>query len=592
MNDGIIHGPPSSIPRVTVSDVATPVKILSLPPNMPSRTMVEGEVLANEKGVLTLKTEQGMVMLDARAMPLSQMKQGQVLQFRLDLAGTKAEMAMMAELVSIMDTGSKPREAVTTPPPVSIPDQINLAQQNSIDPLTALEAKLIALPQRVDAESLAMIIKTLLRLPLQDPLPPSLQEGMEKFQLLTRLLTQANFVSENALQAGDNGPDMPNGLLTALQQLVRTPEGKSNPLLAQLPQQFIQLQTVLPGQTLSPNILVEMREQLQALMQSATAKTSATGTDVPRYTMPAIGMVMGMPQGFNSGSSLGASLELKGANLVVLLTPQNQPLIGLLGTDGKLDSKPLLPGTVFVVAFKPQVDQVLNLPLVPMAMMLDEAGGLVPLGLSLGNTWPALDDLWKTALAQQGIQPDLMAMLQRVVPSPQPHQLPPALLFFMAVIKNGMMSDWIPEKLLDGLNKTEAVRQLLSDMRAMQTRMNEDGPADAWKPLPVPLQVGDNLVRLQFFYRNSPDQESDQAQGLEKHNKTRFVLNIPQTGFGDIQIDGLVRAKDLEMILRTERTLSSKIESDIRDRYQKAMDMTGMNGNIMFQQGREHYVRV
>lgn len=620
MNDGKISLPPSALSRVMTSDVNTAVKILSAPPNMPTDKPIQGEVVSHEKNIIVLKTEQGLVALETRQASMAQIRPGDVVQIRVQqtaqLTAQNVQNAMMLDILSV--NGKDIKNAATsqagylTGSAASKPetgaattlDRVTLPQQNMFQAYESLQAKLLGLPQALDDDAIAMVMKTLLRLPVQDRLPPSLQEGFDKFLLLTGLLKQANLLPEQQLQAGQQDKNIPAGLLTSLQNILQNDKAAQNPLLQNMPQQFIQLQTVLPGDKLSPNILVDIRQQLVTILaQSNNTMTghAAALNNAPQgaYTMPAIGMVIGMP---NTQNPL-----LQQSNLVFMTTPDGQNLMGVLTSSASsalstassltsdIQAKPLLPGTVFVLAFQPQADKTLSIPMIPLQILTEGMDGLQPLHLTLGDTWPALDELWQSALVQQMANPDALAILRQTIPTPHAQQFPPALLFFIAALKNGMFENWVAPDKLAGLEKLDTIRQMLSDMRGIQSQLADDGNPDSWKALPVPMQLGDQLVRLQFFYRHPDyqfhDAQSDNAE-QEKQQKTRFVLNIPHTYLGDLQIDGLVQYKDLEMILRTERALPSNIEQDIRTRYQSVLETTGMHGSIHFQSGRDHYIRV
>lgn len=654
MNDGKISLPPSVIPRALTGDLSSAVKILSMPPNMPTGQNVQGEVVSHDKNVIVLKTDHGLVAMESKQSHLAAVQTGDVIQLRLhqsaQLKAQNIQNAMAVEILSIngktlaqemkspqsgvvqgagqsigqnaaAETNKAPPHQVTT-------DRVALSPQNIFEIYSALRAQLLGLPQNLDQDALVMVMKTLLRLPLQDPLPPSLQEGFDKFTQLTSLLQQANLLPEQQLRSPHQTGTIPEGLLTALQNLLQVKgDDARHPLLQQMPQQFIQLQTILPGQHLSPNILVDIRNQLLTILAQinaqplalqmqtaqtqqgdATSSQSASAT-TQFYTMPAIGIVMGMAPNLSTQPSMAGSAAalLQGSNLVLMMTPDGQNLMGVLsaaqtaqmvgqaGQNISQDGQALLPGTVFVVAFQPQTDKALSIPFLPLQILGGEAMALQSLHLSLGDAWPALDDLWQAALAQQGSMPEIMAALRQTIPSPQAQQFPPALLFFLSVVKNGFFENWGSPDQFKALDKAEIVRQLMGDMRMMQTRLADDGNPESWKPLPVPLQMGDQLLRLQFFYRHPDHEFADLHDGQndgEKNKKTRFILNVPHTSLGDVQIDGLVQFNDLEMILRTERALPSQAEHDIRSRYQTVLETTGMQGNILFQSGREHYIRV
>lgn len=587
-------------------------KIVSSPVDLPLNKPIKGEVIASENGKISVQTEQGVVVLESD-IPV---EVGQKLNIKLQNIVLQANKTLVAELFNVL----KPEKPVLQTPvqnapiPVLVPDDtVRIHDAKPVEAFTDLQARVVSLPDILSDDAVQVLFKALLNLPTDKPLPPTLQEGLVKFQQLLTLLTQANLLPAQSLQSTASSKDMPPSLLANLQQILNPPASQpvaSNPLLAQLPQNFIQLQTIMPGQGLSPNILVEIRQQLLTILQTAQMTVQqnmpAPETRLPQgavpsapsvYTMPAIGMVLGqqsLPQSAQPGA------QPVPANLVFMATPQASQLVGLLTAPNAMPlQQPLLPGTVFIVAFEPQTQQVITLPLLPGDVAAGIIDKLPALNLALGDTWPALDALWEQVLSQQDTNPQMMASLRNIIPTPTPQHMPPAVMLFLALVKSGLVDNWIAPHHVQGLEKIDRAAllgQLANDMRAMQTAMDDTLPTDSWRPLPIPLQLGDQLMRLQFFYRH-PDDEysrslSEEEQAEKKKRKTRFVLNVPKTGVGDIQIDGLVQEKDLEMILRTEQPLISAMEGEIRKRYQQVLETTGMSGGINFQSGVQHYVRV
>jgi hypothetical protein len=270
----------------------------------------------------------------------------------------------------------------------------------------------------------------------------------------------------------------------------------------------------------------------------------------------------------------------------------------LLAPEHEEAHAPLLPGSLIVAALKPQVERTTSFAVLPQELAPLIIENFAPLHPSLGDNWPALDDLWQQIQSQTGSQQIIQNPVQQIIPSPTTQQLPPTMLFFMSILKNDFTGQWISEKHLAGiekLDKAALIKTLSQDLQAIKSRMEEAAPSDAWRPLPLPLQVGDQLVRLQWFYRHPEDnyeRSSREEETTDKKRKTRFLLNVPKTMLGDLQIDGLVQEKNLDLILRTENVLPSHMETAIRGRYTSALETTGMIGAINFQAGRAHYVHV
>lgn len=649
MNDGTISATPTNTPSQQSASQPVIVKVETLPPEIPPNTVVSGEVTSVDKNQVSIKTDQGVIVLDA-ALDLIV---GQKINLKIQQVIQQSIPVPVAELLNVSDkVVIRPADGAVKPPPVQInpvmQDPVIVHDPSPFEEYKPFQAMVMQMPNILNDETLDVLIKTITNLPIQNPLPPSLKEGFEKFNQLTALLSQANLLPTNEVKTTSQPVGIQQNIITSLQQALQNITGKnasSNPLLNQTPHQFIQLQAIQPGQNLSPNILVNIKQQLMTLLQSPqsipsfpvptqTAQTKPAGiisTIMPNSLMgliekagnmmqaslhPSLGNNFVTPEGkqlFTApmlGLVLGAAPQqipqMKNANLILMLMPgnaspqQGQQLIGMIAPQQQSEGshQSLLPGAIIVAAVQPQEQKTLNFTILPENLTSKLMETFLPLHASLGDEWPALDEVWQQALAQQLSQPDVLAALRQTIPSPTPQQMPPAMLFFLSVLKNGFTADWVGDKHLAALGKIDKatlIKTLSQDMQTIKSRMEENLPSDAWRPLPLPLQVGDQLMRLQWFYRHPEDefrQSSEQDNEQQKKRKTRFLLNVPKTSVGDIQIDGLVQEMKLDIILRTENVLVSAMETAIRGRYAAALETTGMVGGIDFQSGKHHYVHV
>src|SRR5690606_10470765 len=213
---------------------------------------------------------------------------------------------------------------------------------------------------------------------------------------------------------------------------------------------------------------------------------------------------------------------------------------------------------------------------------------------SFGVSWPALEQLFEEVLFNHAAPAESAALMRQTIPAPVAQQLPAAALLFLSILRPGKPGQWLGEALqAKGISadKMALINQLSRDMQAIKNALTDPVPMDSWRPLPMPLQVGDHVVRLQWFYRHQDD-ETDDPDTKPIGRKTRFVLDVPKTRLGDIQIDGLVQIKKLDVILRTESGMPSYMEKAIRERYNGALDLNGFSGGIHFQAGKHHYVHV
>jgi hypothetical protein len=59
---------------------------------------------------------------------------------------------------------------------------------------------------------------------------------------------------------------------------------------------------------------------------------------------------------------------------------------------------------------------------------------------------------------------------------------------------------------------------------------------------------------------------------------------------GALQLDGLSRPKQLDIIIRSETPLPMNLPAELREHYIKTLDALGMTGTIGFQTGRQNWI--
>lgn len=621
------------------------IKLVQAPPEVIAKGVIEGRITAQENGRVTIATDQGDVIIEAKIAA----EIGQKIQVKLQQTAQKIvddlTLAQLQKTAMTKETATT--EKPTAPPATNVTqDRVQMMRSVDMRAYESLQTRLVSLLTALSKETFDILTKTMLQLPLAKALPQTLVEGFDKFRQLSDLLVQARLVPQNTLNAtapdGKVQPDM----LTSLMQILKPSDAgtglKAGQFWTQNPLGFLQLQAIPPGQSLSPNILLDIRQQLmnvlnpstdflqqmgslqtgtktplgamvkqtqdvlqtfvpqklQAFFGASTAPTSSADKATALYTLPMTGMILGqVPQAL----AAGISAPSQPMTLILMATPQGQNLIGYVlsnaQTDAAKPSQIMIPGTVMVMAMPPQTTPVLQMPSMIGMLPALSPEALQALHPAFGKNWPALESVWDEVLSNPSVQADMAVNMRALIPSATAQQMTPALLLFMAVIKGGFGDQWVDEKLqetLQQIGKEKALSQLSQDIRAIRQAM-DDGPVEAWKPLPMPFQQNDQLMRVQWYYRHqydTPDNMGAQDDAAQKNHKTRFIVDVPQTRLGDIQIDGLVHDMALDIVLRTEGPILAQAEKAIRERYHKALEISGTAGNVQFQSGRDHYVRV
>jgi hypothetical protein len=647
---------------------AVSVRIIDIPAALANQNTLSGEVTAIDGKKIEVKTPQGTVTLEADIA----LAVGQKINLRIITTAQRANTQMVTMLLEVVDNKAASETARATPSLTASavaaarsgvalsPLATEYTPETAFAPDQIVNIKILRLPEPITREALARMIKEILSLSPDTPLPPALEEGLNKIRTLLPL------VGAGMADAPTGRPVSLTPLVEQITRLIQTAgqSGVARGFIDSMPiQNAIVLDNIPPGIPLDGDIVATMRRKIDQVIAvlNAAQNPQVPQVEIPELSAPPAegklgklwGQITANPAVANALSKIpadkiGAAVNALGQQIQTVIQPEkiNQALSGLVARFDKPLVEPLVPGFALVLGQKAQVamdgknpamlvlfrmdseqsvalmtltaDKVISprtvlpgsvvllaMPQqsvdassmsgdVQMALMQDP---VVPLRVSLGDAWPALDELWGDVAVRGAMGADAAVMMRQTVPQLNAGQLPPTLLFFMSALRHGFADAWLGE----GLRSKNpppmtlaAINQLARDMQAIQTALNDPQSAESWRPLPMPLQVNDQMLRLQWHFRHHYDdpRSGDDTAVQKLRRKTRFLLDVPRTRLGDMQIDGLVQTRKLDVIVRTETLLASHMEIAMRNRFHKALETSGFSGGITFQSGRQHYVHV
>ncbi len=208
--------------------------------------------------------------------------------------------------------------------------------------------------------------------------------------------------------------------------------------------------------------------------------------------------------------------------------------------------------------------------------------------LLMGFQWPAVDEL-NIALQQLGSQN--AGMLSRALPNAAtPQQIGPAAMVFIAAIKSGNFDMLLGDKKIDLLNRS-GQSNILKSLTQDGARAGAPEPAvqNDWRAVPLPMFWEGEIHKITLYTRN----ESQQQQNEEnEHGQTRFIFDLNLTRMGDVQIDGLIKDKRLDLVVRTQNAFSEPMQQTMRQAYSGALDQTDLAGELNFQGSTDKWVHV
>jgi hypothetical protein len=231
----------------------------------------------------------------------------------------------------------------------------------------------------------------------------------------------------------------------------------------------------------------------------------------------------------------------------------------------------------------------------PVATSLAPA---MPFDLMRGWAWPAFDDtfdLLQQTQIQQGIATDNAATLP-LPNAAQPGKIPAALLFFMAAVRAGDLGGWLGERALNALRRDSTIKagDILSrigrDFSGL-TRMADQPVSQDWRAMAFPFLYQGDLTKIHLYYRHQDAQKHKDSDSPDEKS-TRFIFDLHLSQMGDVQLDGLMKSKRLDMVVRSEQPFSATMQQEMRRAYHAALEAGGLHGDLLFQNRPDQFVRV
>ena len=213
------------------------------------------------------------------------------------------------------------------------------------------------------------------------------------------------------------------------------------------------------------------------------------------------------------------------------------------------------------------------------------AAGLGPAALgTLAHSWPALEE---TLQVLREIAPGAAAAtLRDAIPHPG-SRLASGLLFFLSALSGGDVTRWLSNQASQALKSAgrDSLLSRLGQDFGQLSRLADNQGGD-WRLFFIPIHDGDQLRQLRLFLRHGW-QDRDGGDAQDDEDQTRFVVEVEMSRLGDLQLDGLVREKRLDLILRSRAPLPDFMRRDIMQIFHETNEITGNRGNIGFQSSLE-----
>jgi hypothetical protein len=277
--------------------------------------------------------------------------------------------------------------------------------------------------------------------------------------------------------------------------------------------------------------------------------------------------------------------------IVIGMTAQNLPVIGMVSpTTGDemffimhIGGGQVLPGTELTLTPQQALPASLTTPIMASINFAS-----APAYFLTPEPWPVMDEIYQ-ALAQ--MMPHAAIAMSNVTPSPiNPAQMGAAVLFFVAAVRGGDLTEWLGGGSVDAL-KRGGKGGLLSRLGlegSTLSKLAAEPVSGEWRAVALPMLMENQMHKIALYYKNDSQQESKEDGGKQ----VRFIFDLSLTKMDKVQLDGLFRNKRLDLIVRTKVPFSNPMQEDMRRIYAGALGETSIIGDLSFQNRPEQWVTI
>ncbi len=347
------------------------------------------------------------------------------------------------------------------------------------------------------------------------------------------------------------------------------------------------------GMTLNPPPRAEL--DLIALSgNTANTPNSAQATGRPLYSGRLVGPPLPLPGGnrvLRTGQDISLSIspagskpEPGGIEAIVRRGSRSDELVLRIGRSTITVHRPpanLRPGDTVVVSFP-------SSPQTPPEEENRTAGITSPSSLPSApagksaqpRLWPLMEEI-QTLLLRHA--PEQAHNLQARLPQPGP-KLASTLLFLLQAL-GGDAQAWLGtaavQKLRE-LGREDLLRRLGHEKQPPPAADERPGSSTAdMRSLFLPFLADGRIERILLHYRQGQEKHRKEGGGQEPR-ETRFMLDMEFSRLGRWRLDGLVRTRRFDLIIRSQRPPPENMRGHIRTIFHDALSLYGYGGEISF----------
>ena len=205
------------------------------------------------------------------------------------------------------------------------------------------------------------------------------------------------------------------------------------------------------------------------------------------------------------------------------------------------------------------------------------------------QSFPALQQMMG---ALQAADPSAMKALMASRLPENPNALSGAMLFFLSAARQGDLRSWLGNDAPDILNrigKAELVGKLLEELQ-QSVDTAKDPIVGEWRAYSVPLNMHGQFSVAQFYVHNDRQGKNPSGGETRDPGQIRFIIDVRMSRLGPMQLDGFLRKKQLDLVIRSENQLPASLTQELRDSYIQSLANINYVGALAFQFGRQGWL--
>ncbi|HWE74669.1 MAG TPA: hypothetical protein VG328_16025 [Stellaceae bacterium] len=183
--------------------------------------------------------------------------------------------------------------------------------------------------------------------------------------------------------------------------------------------------------------------------------------------------------------------------------------------------------------------------------------------------WLALEE---TLFALTGAAPALADQLRAELTPRSGPDLAGTLVYLFGALYQG---NWPGPALARTLNESgnaKLNKRLADDIAALR-RLGDDESTGEWRVLTLPLLIGNFPLAVRLYLQRRKPVGQDAI---------RFALEAELSRLGPVQLDCMVRASRLILVLRSHRALPPELRDEMRGVFQRALQACRISGDLSF----------